>query len=171
MEGEGSPSNREDRPASPEVAEAAATSSSVVSSSESGNGLDWSSSSRESGSTSSTYSRDESNDSGSGGYVKIMLSDTDAKNRVANMEEDEIGEGSDATAVEESGESLTGVKADPRDLVRPRTYFMGRSLMTQADVDALRLEVCFEPGVCRLPGRETTQKPSKNESVMFRDFS
>jgi hypothetical protein len=42
MEGEGSPSNREDRPASPEVAEAAAASSSAASSSESGkiSGLD-----------------------------------------------------------------------------------------------------------------------------------
>jgi hypothetical protein len=42
--------------------------------------------------------------------------------------------------------------------------------MTQADVDALRLEGCFEPGTCRLPGKETTPKPRKNESVVFRDF-
>jgi hypothetical protein len=42
--------------------------------------------------------------------------------------------------------------------------------MTQADLDALRLEGCFEPGVCRLPGRETTPKPRKNESVVFWDF-
>jgi hypothetical protein len=47
---------------------------------------------------------------------------------------------------------------------------MGRSLMTQADLDALRLEGCFEPGVCCLPGRETTPKPRKNESVVFQDF-
>jgi hypothetical protein len=44
---------------------------------------------------------------------------------------------------------------------------MGRSLMTQVDLDALRLEGCFEPGVCQLPGRETTPKPRKNESVVF----
>jgi hypothetical protein len=42
--------------------------------------------------------------------------------------------------------------------------------MTQADLDALRLEGCFEPGICRLPGKETTPKPRKNESVVFRDF-
>jgi hypothetical protein len=44
---------------------------------------------------------------------------------------------------------------------------MGRSLMTQADLDALWLEGCFEPGVCRLPGRETTSKPRNNESIVF----
>jgi hypothetical protein len=44
MEGEGSPSNREDQAAPPEVAKAAAASSSATSSSESGkiSGLDWS---------------------------------------------------------------------------------------------------------------------------------
>jgi hypothetical protein len=42
--------------------------------------------------------------------------------------------------------------------------------MTQADLDALQLEGCFKPGVCRLPGKETIPKPQKNESVMFRDF-
>jgi hypothetical protein len=42
--------------------------------------------------------------------------------------------------------------------------------MTQAGLDALRLEGCFEPGICRLPGKETTPKPRKNESVVFRDF-
>jgi hypothetical protein len=99
-----------------------------------------------------------------------MLSDTDAKNRVADVEEGEIGEGSSAAAAEESGESLAGLKAGPQDLVKPRTCFMGRSLMTQADLDALRLEGCFEPGSCRLPDRETTPKPRKNESVVFRDF-
>jgi hypothetical protein len=41
-----------------------------------------------------------------------MLSDTDANNRPADVEEGEIGEGSDATVAEESGESLMGVKAD-----------------------------------------------------------
>jgi hypothetical protein len=99
-----------------------------------------------------------------------MLSDTDVKKRVADVEEGKIGEESDTTAVEESGESLTRVKADPQDLVKQKTCFMGWSLMTQADLDALRLEGCFEPGVCRLPRRETTPKPQKNESVMFRDF-
>jgi hypothetical protein len=38
---------------------------------------------------------------------------------------------------------------------------MGQSLMTQAELDALRLEGCFEPGFCRLPGRETKLKPKK----------
>jgi hypothetical protein len=101
MEGEGSPSNREDRPASPKVAEAAAASSSAASSLESSkiSGLDGSASSSESGSSSSTSSSDENNHSGSGGYVEIMLSDTDAKNRAADVEEGEIGEGSDAAAV------------------------------------------------------------------------
>jgi hypothetical protein len=42
--------------------------------------------------------------------------------------------------------------------------------MTQADLDALRLEGCFEPGICLLPGKETTPKPRKNESVVFQDF-
>jgi hypothetical protein len=172
MEGEGSPSNHEDRLASPEVAEAATASSLVASSSEYGKifGLDWSASSRESSSSSSTSSSDENNDSGSGGYVDIMLSDTDVEKRATDMEEGEIKEGSEAAAAKGSGESLAGVKTDPRDLIKPRTCFIGRSLMTQADLDALRLEDCFEPGVCRLPGRDTTPKPRKNESVVFRDF-
>jgi hypothetical protein len=42
-----------------------------------------------------------------------MLSDTDTKCRDADVEEGEIGEGSGAAAAKESGESLTGVKADP----------------------------------------------------------
>jgi hypothetical protein len=99
-----------------------------------------------------------------------MLSDTDVKKRAADMEEGDIGEESDAAIAEESGESLTRVKSDPRDLVKLRTCFMGRSLMTQADLDALRLEGCFEPGVCRLPSKETMPKPKKNESFVFRDF-
>jgi hypothetical protein len=172
MEGEGSPSNREDQPAPPVVTKAAATSSSAASSSESSkiSGLDWSASSRESGSNSSTSSSDESSDLDGGGYVKIMLSDTDTNRHDADVEEGEIGEGSGTAAAEESGESLMGVKADPQDLVKPKTCFMGRSLMTQAELDALRLDGCFEPGVCRLPGKETTPKPRKNESVVFRDF-
>jgi hypothetical protein len=62
------------------------------------------------------------------------------------------------------------VRADPQDVVKPKTGFMGRSLMTQVELDALRLDGCFEPGVCRLPGKETTPKPKKNESVVFWDF-
>jgi hypothetical protein len=102
-----------------------------------------------------------------------MLSDTDAGKCDADVEEGEIGEDADAAvaeAAEGSGENLTGVKADLHDLVKARTCFIGRSLMTQADLDALRLEGCFEPGICRLPGKETTPKPRKNESVVFRDF-
>jgi hypothetical protein len=99
-----------------------------------------------------------------------MLSDTDAKKRAVDVDEGEIGEESDTAGAEESEESLTGVKANLQDLVKQKTCFMGRSLMTQADLDALRLEGCFEPGVYRLPGKETTPKPRKNESVVFRDF-
>jgi hypothetical protein len=175
MEDEGPSSNRGEQVALPEATEAIATSSTSSSSSESGkiSGLDWSASSRESGSTSSTSSSDESKNSGGGSYVKLMLSVTDAGKRDADMEEGEIGKDADAAieeAAEGSGENLAGVKADLRDLVKARTCFIGRSLMTQADLDALRLEGCFEPGICRLPGNETTQKPRKNESVVFRDF-
>jgi hypothetical protein len=102
-----------------------------------------------------------------------MLSDTDVEKRGADVEEGEIGEESETAvgeAAEGSGESLAGVKADPRDLIKPRTCFIGRSLMTQAHLDALRLEGCFEPGICRLPSKEITPKPRKNESVVFRDF-
>jgi hypothetical protein len=102
-----------------------------------------------------------------------MLSDTDAGKRDADVEEGEIGEDANATieeAAEGSGENLAGVKTDFRDLVKARTCFIGRSLMTQADLDALQLEGCFEPGICRLPGKETTPKPRKNESVVFRDL-
>jgi hypothetical protein len=102
-----------------------------------------------------------------------MLSDTDAGKRDADVKEGKIGEDADGAseeAVEGSRENLAGVKADLRDLVKARTCFIGRSLMTQADLDALRLEGCFEPGICRLPGKETTLKPRKNESVVFRDF-
>jgi hypothetical protein len=42
--------------------------------------------------------------------------------------------------------------------------------MTQADLGALRPEGWFEPDSCRLPSKETTPKPRKNESVVFRDF-
>jgi hypothetical protein len=102
MEDEDSPSNCEDRPVSPEAAEAAAASSLAASSSESGKifGLDGTASSRKSGSSSATSNSDESTDSDRGGYVEIMLSDTDAKNHAADIKEDEIGEGSDAAAVE-----------------------------------------------------------------------
>jgi hypothetical protein len=94
-----------------------------------------------------------------------MLSDTDAGKRDADVEEGEIGEDADAT-VEEAAEG-SGEKAD---LAKARTCFIGRSLMTQADLDALHLEGCFEPRICWLPGKETTPKPRKNESVVFRDF-
>jgi hypothetical protein len=175
MEDEGSSSNRGEQAAPPEATEAIATSSTSSFISESGkiSGLDWSASSRESGSTLSTSSSEESKSLGGGSYVEIMLSDTDAGKRDADVEEGEIGEDADAAieeAVEGSGENLTGVKADLRDLVKARTCFIGRSLMTQADLDALRLEGCFEPGICRLLGKETTSKPRKNESVVFRDF-
>jgi hypothetical protein len=63
---------------------------------------------------------------------------------------------------EESGENLVGVNVDPRDLVKPSTCFMGRSLITQADLDAMASEGYFEPGSCRPPGRETTLNPKKN---------
>jgi hypothetical protein len=47
-----------------------------------------------------------------------MLSDTDAKKRVVDVEEGEIGEESDAAGAEESEESLTKVKADLQDLFK-----------------------------------------------------
>jgi hypothetical protein len=56
-----------------------------------------------------------------------MLSDTDVDKRGADVEEGEIGEEGDTAAqevVEGSGENLAGVKDDPRDLVKVRTYFM-----------------------------------------------
>jgi hypothetical protein len=60
-----------------------------------------------------------------------MLSDTDAgKRAVIDVEEGEIGEEADA-AMEGSKENPAGAKA--------RTCYIGRSLMTQADLDALRL--------------------------------
>jgi hypothetical protein len=82
------------------------------------------------------------------------------KKHDADVEEGEIGEGRGAATTEESGENL----------VKPSTCFTGRSLMTQSDLDALVSEGCFEPGSCRLPGKETMLKPIKNESVVFRDF-
>jgi hypothetical protein len=175
MEDEGSSSNR-GKQAAPEATEAITTSSTSSSSPESGkiSGLDWSSCSRESGSTSSTSSSDENRSSSGGSYVEIILSDTDAgKRAIINVEEGEIGEDADAAvegAAEGSEENLAGVKADLRDLAKARTCYIGRSLMTQADLDALRLEGCFDPGICRLPGKETTPKPRKNESVVFQDF-
>jgi ferredoxin-like protein FixX len=88
-----------------------------------------------------------------------MLSDTDAGKCDADVEEGEIGEDADA-AVEEAAEG----SREKADLAKARTCYIGRYLMTQADLDALRLEGCFEPGTCRLPGKETTPKPRKNES-------
>jgi hypothetical protein len=90
-----------------------------------------------------------------------MPSDTDVgKRALIDVEEGEIGGEIDA-AMEGSEENPAGAA---------RTCYTSRSLMTQADLDALRLEGCFEPGICRLPGKETTPKPRKNESVVFRDF-
>jgi hypothetical protein len=91
-----------------------------------------------------------------------MLSDTDVgKRALIDVEEGEIGVEIDA-AMEGSEGNLAGAKA--------QTCYIGRSLMTQADLDALRLEGCFEPGICRLPGKKTTLKPRKNESAVFRDY-
>jgi hypothetical protein len=59
-----------------------------------------------------------------------MLSDTDVEKCVTDMEEGKIGEGSEAAAAEGSGESLARVKTDPRDVIKPRTCFIGWSLMT-----------------------------------------
>jgi hypothetical protein len=152
MEDEGSSSNRKKQEVPPEAAEVNAISSTSSPSTEFGkiSGLDWSASSRESGSTSSTSSSDDNNSSGDGSYVEIMPSDTDAGKHDADVEEGEIGEDANA-AVEGSVEKA--------DLAKARTCFIGRSLMTHADLDALRLEGCFEPGICRLPGKETTLKP------------
>jgi hypothetical protein len=69
-----------------------------------------------------------------------MLSDTDVEKRGDDVEEGEIGEEGDAAAEEVAKgfeENLTGGKADLRDLVKSRTCFIGRSLMTQEDLDAL----------------------------------
>jgi hypothetical protein len=54
-----------------------------------------------------------------------MLSGTDAKNQAADIEECEIGKESGAAVVEESGENLASVSADPNDLVKPSTCVMG----------------------------------------------
>jgi hypothetical protein len=81
-----------------------------------------------------------------------MPSDTDVgKRALIDVEEGEIGVEIDA-AMEEFEGNPAGARA--------RTCYTGRSLMTQADLDALRLEGCFEPGICRLPGKETTPKLS-----------
>jgi hypothetical protein len=71
IEDEGSSSNRGKQAVPLEATEAIATSSTLSSSSESGkiSGLDWSASSRESGSTLSTSSSNESSSSGGGSYV------------------------------------------------------------------------------------------------------
>jgi hypothetical protein len=99
-----------------------------------------------------------------------MLSETDAKKADAGIEEGEIAGGSGTTAAKESGENLAGVNVGPEDLVKPSTCFMERSLMTQSDLDTMASEGYFESGSCRLPGRETTPTPKKNESVVFCDF-
>jgi hypothetical protein len=54
-----------------------------------------------------------------------MLSDTDVEKRAANLEEGEIGEGSDTAGAEESEESLTGVKVDLQDLVKQKKLLYG----------------------------------------------
>jgi hypothetical protein len=100
-----------------------------------------------------------------------MLSDTDAKKRATDVEEGKIGEESDATDAAESEESLTGVEADLQDLVKQKTCYMARSLMTQAELDALRLEGCFEPGVCRVLGRKPHLNPERMKVLCFRTFS
>lgn len=134
MEGDGSPSNQEDRPASPHAADAIAASSSSSSSSEFGkiSGLDGSASSRENSISSSTSNSDESSDPDSEDDVQIMLSDTYAKKIEAGAEEGEIAEGSGTAVIKESRENLAGVTAGHEDLVKPGTFFMGRSLMMQS---------------------------------------
>jgi hypothetical protein len=115
MEGEGSPSNHEEHPASTEVAEPPAASSSSLSSSKSGkiSGLDGFASSRESNNSSSNYDSDECSDSTSGGDVEITLSDVDVDKTDASVEEGEIASRGGVAAEGESGENLAGVEATP----------------------------------------------------------
>jgi hypothetical protein len=72
------------------------------------------------------------------------------------VEEGEIGEDADAAVEEAAGGS--GEKAD---LAKARTCYIGQSLMTQADLDALRLEGCFEPGPVGYLGRKPRRSPEK----------
>jgi hypothetical protein len=88
----------------------------------------------------------------------------------AGVEEGEIAEGSGTADAQGLGENLASVEAGPEDLVKPGTCFMGRSLITQAELDTLVSKDCFSPDDCRPPGRETTLKPWSNESIVFRDF-
>lgn len=104
------------------------------------------------------------------GGVEITLSDKDAKKTYAGIEEGEIAGGSGIATAEEPGENLAGVQASPEDLIKTGTCFMGQSLMTQEDLDALVLEGCFSFGDCRLPGKEMTPKPRSNESDVVQDF-
>jgi hypothetical protein len=104
------------------------------------------------------------------GDVEITLSDTNAKKTNAGIEGGEIAGGSGIAAAEEPGENLAGVQASPEDLIKTGTCFMGQSLMTQEDLDALVLEGCFSFGDCRLPGKEMTPKPRSNESDVVQDF-
>jgi hypothetical protein len=161
LEGDGSPSNQEEHLSSPLAAAAASASSSSNAESGKISGLDGSASSHESGSSISSSNSDASSDSDSGDDVEIMLSDTDAKKCAIDVEEGEIGEGSRAVAAEESGENLANVIADPRDLVKSSSCFMGWSLMTQADLDAMVRTAalylapvdCPVERLCRNPGR------------------
>jgi hypothetical protein len=116
----------------------------------------------------STSDSDENSDFDSGSNVEITLSNTDAKKTDAGIEEGEIAGGSGIAAAEESRENLAGVQAGPEDLVKLGTCFMDRSLMTQADLDALVSDSCFSFESCRLPGREMTPKPRSNESCVSR---
>jgi hypothetical protein len=100
-----------------------------------------------------------------------MLCDIDAKNRAADVEEGEIGEDSDAAGAEESEESLTGGKADPQDLVEQKTCFMGRSLMTQADLDALWLKVVSSLESAGYPGKRPRRNPERMKALCSRIFS
>jgi hypothetical protein len=99
-----------------------------------------------------------------------MLSDTDAIKSNAGVEEGEIAERSGAAVNRGIGGNLADESAGPEDLVKPNTFFMVRSLMKQSDLDTLVSEDCFTLDSYQLPGKETTPKPKKNESVMFRDF-
>jgi hypothetical protein len=132
--------------------------------------LDRTTCSRESGSSSSTSDSDESNDCDSGSDVEITLSDADVEITNAGVEEGGIKTGGRVSAEADAGENLANVDAHPDELVKPNTCFMGRSLMTQAEMDALVSEGCFASDDCRLPGRETTAKSRSNKSVAFCDF-
>jgi hypothetical protein len=76
---------------------------------------------------------------------------------------------------EEEGETAGSVPASAKGQLdlEPATYRLGRSKVTEAELDRYLAEGLIHPAMrahCRAPGSEEVPRPKPYEAVVFRDF-